>query len=101
MKTPEPRQRRRSGVFIVNCEHISVFTLIIDSEQESLCWIFLKKTKTFEDKIGLKRQRLLKTRSGISCVMLPYFKCEQIFLTSNFYHHNHTGKAVRNRIRDN
>ena len=52
MKTPEPRQRRRSGVFIVNCEHISVFTLIIDSEQESLCWIFLKKTKTFEDKIG-------------------------------------------------
>ena len=52
MKTPERCQWSRSGVFIVNCEHISAFALIIDSEQENLCWVFLKNTKTFEDKIG-------------------------------------------------
>ena len=51
MKTPERCQWSRSGIFIVNCEHISAFALIIDSEQENLCWVFLKNTKTFEDKI--------------------------------------------------
>ena len=52
MKTSERCQWSRSGVFIVNCEHISAFALIIDSEQENLCWVFLKNTKTFEGKIG-------------------------------------------------
>ena len=28
IKTPERRQWRRSGVFIVNCEHISHFLLV-------------------------------------------------------------------------
>ena len=52
MKTPERCQWSHSGVFIVNCEHFSAFALIIDAEQEKLCWVFLKNTKTFEDKIG-------------------------------------------------
>ena len=52
MKTPERCQWSCSGVFIVNCEHISAFALIIDSEQENLCWVFLKNTKAFEGKIG-------------------------------------------------
>ena len=33
MKTLYKRQWRRSNVFIVNCEHISNFVLIVDFEQ--------------------------------------------------------------------
>ena len=52
MKTLEQRQLRRSGVIIVHCEHISHFALIADFEQEHLYWIYIERTKTFEDKIG-------------------------------------------------
>ena len=40
IKTPERRQRRRSGVFIVNFEYISYFSnvSIVDFKQVNLSW---------------------------------------------------------------
>ena len=52
MKTLGRCQWRRSRVFIVNCEHISNFVLIVDLEQANVCWVHIEKTNTFEDKIG-------------------------------------------------
>ena len=52
MKTLEQCQWCRSSVFIVNCEHISEFVLIVDFEQEKVRWVHIEKTNTFEDKIG-------------------------------------------------
>ena len=51
VKTLVRRQWRRSGVFIVNCEHISHFVLIDDSEHTNVCWVHIEKTKAFEDTI--------------------------------------------------
>ena len=51
MKTLERCQWRRPSVFIVNCEHISNFLLIIDFEQAKVCWVHIEKINTFEDKI--------------------------------------------------
>ena len=45
-------QWRCSSVFIVNCEHISNFVLIIDFEQANVCLVHIEKAITFEDKIG-------------------------------------------------
>ena len=56
MKTLERCQWRRSIVFIVDCEHISNFVLIVDFEQAN---VFI-----------LKKQALLKAISGIKCIML-------------------------------
>ena len=44
MKTLEQRQWRPTGVFIVNCE--------LFHEQANVCWVYIEKTTTFEDKIG-------------------------------------------------
>ena len=52
MKTLERFQWLRSSVFIVNCEHISVFVLLVDFEQANVCWVHIEKTNVFEDKIG-------------------------------------------------
>ena len=51
MKTLEQCQWRHSGVFVVNCEHISNFALIVDFEQANVCWIGIEKRNTFEDMI--------------------------------------------------
>ena len=51
MKTLERCQWRRSSVFIVNCEHISNFLLIIDFEQAKVCRVHIEKRNTFENKI--------------------------------------------------
>ena len=51
MKTLEQCQWRRSSVFIVNCEHISNFLLIIDFEQAKVCRVHIEKINTFENKI--------------------------------------------------
>ena len=37
-------QWRLSSVFIVNCEHISNFVLIIDFEQANICMVHIEKT---------------------------------------------------------
>ena len=58
MKTIEQRQSRSSRVFIVNCEHFSLFVLIVE---------------TFAGLI-LKRQTLLKISSGISYSILSVSK---------------------------
>ena len=51
MKTLEQCQWRRSSVYVVKCKHISNFLLIIDFEQAKVCWIYIEKINTFEDKI--------------------------------------------------
>ena len=65
-----------SGVFIVKCEYVSQFLLIVDFKQANVCYI-------------LKRQTLLKTRSGLSCVML-YFKCKPNVLTNLIWTYTRT-----------
>ena len=45
-------EQRRSGVVIINFEHISFFALIPDFERANVCWVYIEKTNTFEDKIG-------------------------------------------------
>ena len=41
------------SVFIVNCEYISNFEtfLFVDLEQTNVCWVYIEKTDTFEDKL--------------------------------------------------
>ena len=51
MKTLERCQWCHSSVFIINCEHISNFVLIIDFEQANVCCVNIEKINTFEDKI--------------------------------------------------
>ena len=51
MKTLERCQWHRSSVYIVNCERILNFLLIIDFEQANILWINIEKIKTFGDKI--------------------------------------------------
>ena len=53
MKILERRQRRCSRVFIVTCEHISLFVLIVGFQRAlNVCWVHIEKTNTFDDKIG-------------------------------------------------
>ena len=51
METLERCQWRCFSVYIVNCEHISNFVLIIDFEQAKVCWAYIEKINTFEDNI--------------------------------------------------
>ena len=44
MKTLKQRRWCRSGVFIVNCEHISLFVLIAYVEGANASWVFIEKT---------------------------------------------------------
>ena len=53
MRTLQRCQWRCSSVYIVNCEHISNFPLIIDFEQAKVCWVYIEKVDTFEDKISM------------------------------------------------
>ena len=41
---------RRSTVFIVNYEHISILVLIVNFGQAEVCWVHMGKTNTFVDK---------------------------------------------------
>ena len=43
---------RSSSVFIVNCEHISNFVLIVHFKQANVCWVHIEKISTFKDKSG-------------------------------------------------
>ena len=52
MKTLERCQWRHSSVFIVKCEHILIFALIVEFEQANVFWVHIEKANTFEDKIG-------------------------------------------------
>ena len=52
MKTLERCQWRHSSVFIVNCQHILIFALIVEFEQANVFWVHIEKANTFEDKIG-------------------------------------------------
>ena len=51
METLERCQWRCSSVYIVNCEHISNFVLIIGFEQAKVCWAYIEKINTFEGNI--------------------------------------------------
>ena len=48
MKTLERRQWRRSGVFIVKCEHISHIVLTVDFEQRDAFWVHVENTNAVE-----------------------------------------------------
>ena len=48
MKTVEQGQWRRSGVFIVRCDHVSDFVLIVEFKQTKNCWVHIENTSTFE-----------------------------------------------------
>ena len=43
MKTLELCQWRNPSAFIVNCEHISSFVLIVEFEQASVCWVHISR----------------------------------------------------------
>ena len=53
MKTLERCQWYHSSVFIVNCEHILNFVLIVEFEKANICWAHIEKTKVFEEKIEI------------------------------------------------
>ena len=46
MKTLERCRWCRSGAFIVNCEHISNFALVVDFQQAKVCWVYVGKTSS-------------------------------------------------------
>ena len=52
MKTLERCQWRHSSVFNVKRQHISSFVLLVEFEQENVCWIYIEMTNTFGDKNG-------------------------------------------------
>ena len=66
MKTLEQCQWHRSSVFLVNCEHILNFVLIVNFEQASIWWVYIEKANAFEDKIAY-----------IMRYVLVIFKCKQ------------------------
>ena len=71
--TLERCEWRHSSVFIVNCEHISSFALIGEFEKANvLLGSYWKK-------------KFLKIISGLSCVILQYFQCEQNLLTNHIW----------------
>ena len=41
-----------ADIFIVDCEPISLFFLIVDIQQANICWVYIENTIFFEDKIG-------------------------------------------------
>ena len=49
MKTLEWRQWRCFSVFIVNCEYVLYFALIVTFEQAHVCRVHIEKRNTFED----------------------------------------------------
>ena len=51
MKTVEQRQWRCSDVYIVKCEHVSLFVLIADFNQANLSRIYNENTNSFKDEI--------------------------------------------------
>ena len=61
MTTLEQIQWHHCKVFIANCEHISNFVLIVDFKLANICLFHIVNTNIFH---------ILKTRSGIYCVML-------------------------------
>ena len=86
MKTLERCQRRHSSVFIVNCEHISNFALIVDFEQTNVCWVDIEKKNIFEDKIGFIIRYV-----AVFSVWTKFINTWHL----NLYHRNPTGESVR------
>ena len=43
---------RDSSAFVVNCEHISSFVLLVEFKQANVCWVHVGKTNTFVGTIG-------------------------------------------------
>ena len=48
MKALKRCQWRHSDVFIVNCEHISSFALIVEFDKANVYWVHIEKPNTFE-----------------------------------------------------
>ena len=79
---------RMSILMINNINNVSgvilVSLLLTVNIFQTLLWLLNLNKPMFAGFI-LKRQTLLKTRSGISCVMLQYFQCEQNLLTNGIW----------------
>ena len=84
MKTLKQR-RCRSGVFIANCEHISLYVLISDVERVNLSWVHIEKTNRQKDMIYQAQL----------CIILSVNKFPSTQYL-NLYQHSPTGKSVKN-----
>ena len=87
MKTPERCQWRHFIVFIVNCKHIWIFVPIVEFEQTNVCWVHIAKTNSFENKTGY-----IMLYVTVFSMWTKVIKKWHL----NLYHHNATGKPVRN-----
>ena len=83
----EQCQSRHSSVFIANREHISSFVLIVEFEQENVCWIHIEMTNTFGDKIGHITRYV-----AVFSVWTKFSNKWHL----NIYHYNPMGESVRN-----
>ena len=83
MKTLEWYHWHHSSVFIVNCEHISSFALIVGFEHSTVCWVHTEK----EDKISYIMYYVTVFSVWTKCINKWHLK---------LYHHNPTGESVRN-----
>ena len=79
--------QRCSSVFIVKCEHISNFLLIVEFEQVNVCLVHIEKSNTFEGKIEYIMRYVV-----IICVCIKFIDKQLL----NLYHHNPTSESVRN-----
>ena len=86
MNILEWSQWRHSSVFIVYCEHISSFVLVVEFEQANLFWVHIEKTNSFEDKIGYIIRYVL-----VFSVWTKLINKEHL----NLYLHKPTGESVR------
>ena len=87
MKTIEWCQWLHSSVFIVNCEYISSFVLIVEFEQANVCWVYIEKKNTFEEKVGYIMRYV-----AVFSVWTKFNNKWHL----NLYHHNTTGESMRN-----
>ena len=87
MKTPERWQRHHSSVFIVNCDRISSFALIVEFEQGNVWWVHIENKNILEDKI-----RYIMRYVAVFSVWTKFIDKWHL----NLYHHNTTGESVRN-----
>ena len=90
MKTLEQSQSRSCNVYIVNCEHVSNFLLIVDFEQVEVCWVHIEKINTFEDSI-----RDIMRYVIVIYVWLKFINKKHLTL----HHHNPMGESVKKSFR--
>ena len=87
MNTLERCQWHRSSVFIVDCEHISNFLLIIDLEQAKVCRVHFEKINTFENEIRCIMRQVVVIKVQPKFINKYHWK---------LYYHNPMGESGGN-----